>query len=172
MAAPREWLGTVEAEGIAGRQGSSGVEVVFPSDPATPAPLCPHGGCASGFSRAVRREGRRLAWRCFGLLRAPTVFSQIFTFLSFHHRWCRKMPFPGDVVFSLSLRNCHRKSSLWWFWLRGCYILFFPSWLRGELGKGDACYWVNPLSGFWGISLVVLLSFYFKKLGRRIAWIA
>ncbi|XP_026370322.1 rRNA N6-adenosine-methyltransferase ZCCHC4 isoform X2 [Ursus arctos] len=43
MAAPRDWLGTVEAEGIAGRQGSSGVEVVFPSDPATPAPLCPHG---------------------------------------------------------------------------------------------------------------------------------
>ncbi|XP_022361807.1 zinc finger CCHC domain-containing protein 4 isoform X1 [Enhydra lutris kenyoni] len=43
MAAPRDWLGSVEAEGIAGRQGSSGVEVVFPSDPATPAPLCPHG---------------------------------------------------------------------------------------------------------------------------------
>ncbi|XP_047574995.1 rRNA N6-adenosine-methyltransferase ZCCHC4 isoform X3 [Lutra lutra] len=43
MAAPRGWLGTVEAEGISGRQGSSGVEVVFPSDPATPAPLCPHG---------------------------------------------------------------------------------------------------------------------------------
>lgn len=61
MAAPRDWLGTVEAEGIAGRQGSSGVEVVFPSDPATPAPLCPHGGCASGLSQAVRREGQRLA---------------------------------------------------------------------------------------------------------------
>ncbi|XP_030896354.1 rRNA N6-adenosine-methyltransferase ZCCHC4 isoform X3 [Leptonychotes weddellii] len=43
MAASRDWLGTVEAEGSAGRQASSGVEVVFPSDPATPAPLCPHG---------------------------------------------------------------------------------------------------------------------------------
>ncbi|GAB5570904.1 rRNA N6-adenosine-methyltransferase ZCCHC4 isoform X2 [Prionailurus iriomotensis] len=43
MAAPRDWLGAVEEEGNSGLQGSSGVEVVFPSDPATPAPLCPHG---------------------------------------------------------------------------------------------------------------------------------
>ncbi|XP_007448864.1 PREDICTED: zinc finger CCHC domain-containing protein 4 [Lipotes vexillifer] len=43
MAAPREQLGTVEAEGSSGRQGNSGVEVVVSSDPAPPAPLCPHG---------------------------------------------------------------------------------------------------------------------------------
>ncbi|XP_047712793.1 rRNA N6-adenosine-methyltransferase ZCCHC4 [Prionailurus viverrinus] len=43
MAAPRDWLGAVEEEGNSGLQGSSGVKVVFPSDPATPAPLCPHG---------------------------------------------------------------------------------------------------------------------------------
>ncbi|XP_007168513.1 rRNA N6-adenosine-methyltransferase ZCCHC4 isoform X3 [Balaenoptera acutorostrata] len=43
MAAPREWLGAVEAEGSSGRQGNSGVEVVVFSDPAPPAPLCPHG---------------------------------------------------------------------------------------------------------------------------------
>nr|XP_019599472.1 PREDICTED: zinc finger CCHC domain-containing protein 4 isoform X1 [Rhinolophus sinicus] len=43
MAAFTDRLGTMEAEGSASRQGSSGVEVVLPSDPATPAPLCPHG---------------------------------------------------------------------------------------------------------------------------------
>ncbi|XP_047654896.1 rRNA N6-adenosine-methyltransferase ZCCHC4 isoform X3 [Phacochoerus africanus] len=43
MAAPRDEPGSVEAEGSSGRQGSSGVKVVLPSDQATPAPLCPHG---------------------------------------------------------------------------------------------------------------------------------
>ncbi|XP_066892430.1 rRNA N6-adenosine-methyltransferase ZCCHC4 isoform X4 [Kogia breviceps] len=43
MAAPRARLGTVEAEGSSGRQENSGVEVVVSSDPAPPAPLCPHG---------------------------------------------------------------------------------------------------------------------------------
>uniref|UniRef100_A0A8D1M804 GRF-type domain-containing protein n=1 Tax=Sus scrofa TaxID=9823 RepID=A0A8D1M804_PIG len=43
MAAPRDEPGSVEAEGSSGRQGSSGVKVVLPSDLATPAPLCPHG---------------------------------------------------------------------------------------------------------------------------------
>ena len=61
MAAPRDWLGAVEEEGNSGLQGSSGVEVVFPSDPATPAPLCPHGGCAFGLCRGFGRKGRGLA---------------------------------------------------------------------------------------------------------------
>lgn len=43
MAAPREQLGVLEAQGSSGRQGSWGVKVAFPSDPAAPAPLCPHG---------------------------------------------------------------------------------------------------------------------------------
>ncbi|XP_055444153.1 rRNA N6-adenosine-methyltransferase ZCCHC4 isoform X5 [Bubalus kerabau] len=43
MATSRDQLGTLEAEGSSGRQGYSGVEVVLSSDPATPAPLCPHG---------------------------------------------------------------------------------------------------------------------------------
>lgn len=57
MAAPRDEPGSVEAEGSSGRQGSSGVKVVLPSDLATPAPLCPHGRSASGFSLAVGRQG-------------------------------------------------------------------------------------------------------------------
>lgn len=52
MAAPRDRLASMEAEVLAGRQGSSGVEVVLPSEPATPAPLCPHGASASGLSLA------------------------------------------------------------------------------------------------------------------------
>ncbi|XP_051698203.2 rRNA N6-adenosine-methyltransferase ZCCHC4 isoform X3 [Oryctolagus cuniculus] len=43
MAAPRDQLGVLEAQGSSGRQGSWGVKVAFPSDPAAPAPLCPHG---------------------------------------------------------------------------------------------------------------------------------
>ncbi|XP_014993606.2 rRNA N(6)-adenosine-methyltransferase ZCCHC4 isoform X3 [Macaca mulatta] len=43
MAAPRDGFEAVEAEGSAGCRGSSGMEVVLPSDPAVPAPLCPHG---------------------------------------------------------------------------------------------------------------------------------
>ncbi|XP_015305704.3 rRNA N(6)-adenosine-methyltransferase ZCCHC4 isoform X5 [Macaca fascicularis] len=43
MAAPRDGFEAVEAEGSGGCRGSSGMEVVLPSDPAVPAPLCPHG---------------------------------------------------------------------------------------------------------------------------------
>ncbi|XP_058526234.1 rRNA N6-adenosine-methyltransferase ZCCHC4 isoform X4 [Ochotona princeps] len=43
MAASRDHLGALETQGRAGRRGGSGVEVVFPPDPAAPAPLCPHG---------------------------------------------------------------------------------------------------------------------------------
>lgn len=43
MATSRDQLGTLEAEGSSGHRGYSGVEVVLSSDPATPAPLCPHG---------------------------------------------------------------------------------------------------------------------------------
>lgn len=57
MAALRDQLGAVEAEGSTSHQGSSGVEVVLHSDPATPAPLCPHGGSISGLSLAVGRLG-------------------------------------------------------------------------------------------------------------------
>ena len=59
MATSRDRLGVVEAEESSSRQGYSGVEVVLSSDPATPAPLCPHGGSASGLSLAVGRQG---AW--------------------------------------------------------------------------------------------------------------
>ncbi|KAF6133802.1 zinc finger CCHC-type containing 4 [Phyllostomus discolor] len=43
MATHRDRLGVAEAEGSASGAGSAGVEVVLLSDPATPAPLCPHG---------------------------------------------------------------------------------------------------------------------------------
>nr|XP_020753270.1 zinc finger CCHC domain-containing protein 4 isoform X4 [Odocoileus virginianus texanus] len=43
MATCRDRLGAVEAEESSSCQGYSGVEVVLSSDPATPAPLCPHG---------------------------------------------------------------------------------------------------------------------------------
>ncbi|XP_053528440.1 rRNA N6-adenosine-methyltransferase ZCCHC4 isoform X4 [Artibeus jamaicensis] len=46
MATHRDSLGTAEAEGSdsgVGSAGSAGMEVVLLSDPATPAPLCPHG---------------------------------------------------------------------------------------------------------------------------------
>ncbi|XP_032129454.1 rRNA N6-adenosine-methyltransferase ZCCHC4 isoform X2 [Sapajus apella] len=43
MAAPRDGLEAVEAEGSAGLRGTSEIELVLPSGPAVPAPLCPHG---------------------------------------------------------------------------------------------------------------------------------
>ncbi|XP_070308176.1 rRNA N(6)-adenosine-methyltransferase ZCCHC4 isoform X4 [Odocoileus virginianus] len=43
MATCRDRLAAVEAEESSSCQGYSGVEVVLSSDPATPAPLCPHG---------------------------------------------------------------------------------------------------------------------------------
>ncbi|KAB0368402.1 hypothetical protein FD755_020168 [Muntiacus reevesi] len=43
MATSRDRLGAVEAGESSGHQGYSGVEAVLSSDPATPAPLCPHG---------------------------------------------------------------------------------------------------------------------------------
>ncbi|XP_036900725.1 rRNA N6-adenosine-methyltransferase ZCCHC4 isoform X3 [Sturnira hondurensis] len=43
MATHRDRLGTAEVEGSASGAGSAGVEVVLLSDPATAAPLCPHG---------------------------------------------------------------------------------------------------------------------------------
>lgn len=46
MAAPTDCLVSLEGEGSA-ESRTSGAEVAFPSDPAAPAPLCPHGGSAS-----------------------------------------------------------------------------------------------------------------------------
>nr|XP_045017071.1 rRNA N6-adenosine-methyltransferase ZCCHC4 isoform X1 [Jaculus jaculus] len=43
MAASRDSFENEEAEGSEGSQASSGVQVVLPSDPGAPAPLCPHG---------------------------------------------------------------------------------------------------------------------------------
>jgi hypothetical protein len=65
MAAARDSVEAGEAEGTAGRQGSSGVEVVFPSDPAAAAPLCPHGGSRSGLSLTGDR-GDSCPLRAFG----------------------------------------------------------------------------------------------------------
>lgn len=94
--------------------------------------------------------------------------SQIFIFLSFTMCDVKKTAFPGDVVFSVYLRNCHRKSSLWWFWLRGCYI-FPPSREEAESRQRGCMLLSKSVVKYLGISLVVLLSFYFKKLGERIA---
>lgn len=69
MATLRDRLGDLETKASSSRQGSSGVEVVLPSDPATPAPLCPHGGSVSGLSLAV---GPLEAWITFQPL-YPTV---------------------------------------------------------------------------------------------------
>lgn len=69
MAAPRDVFEAAEAEGSAGCRGSSGMEVVLPSDPAVPAPLCPHGGSESGLSLTAGRSGCELAWKwLLGLL--------------------------------------------------------------------------------------------------------
>ncbi|XP_063096632.1 rRNA N6-adenosine-methyltransferase ZCCHC4 isoform X2 [Cavia porcellus] len=43
MAAPVDAQDSMDAEPVAGRLGGSGVKVVLLSDPAAPAPLCPHG---------------------------------------------------------------------------------------------------------------------------------
>lgn len=49
MAAPMGCLEPVEGEGSTGSR-ASGVELSLPSDPAAPAPLCPHGGSVSVLS--------------------------------------------------------------------------------------------------------------------------
>ncbi|XP_060044244.1 rRNA N6-adenosine-methyltransferase ZCCHC4 isoform X2 [Erinaceus europaeus] len=64
MAAPRDSLGVVEAEGNSGRRGSSGVEVVLPSDPATPAPLCPHGPTLLFVKVSQGKEEARRFYAC------------------------------------------------------------------------------------------------------------
>lgn len=92
MAAPRDGLGSVETEGNGGRSESSGAEVVLSSDPATPAPLCPHGGSVSGLSLAVGLRGREGAVgfqssRCLSASPPPCVMP-------------RKRPFLGASCFS------------------------------------------------------------------------
>ncbi|XP_036756431.2 rRNA N6-adenosine-methyltransferase ZCCHC4 isoform X2 [Manis pentadactyla] len=64
MAAPRDRLAAVEAEVLAGRQGSSGVEVVLPSEPATPAPLCPHGPTLLFVKVSQGKEETRRFYAC------------------------------------------------------------------------------------------------------------
>ncbi|KAK2502776.1 hypothetical protein MC885_017091, partial [Smutsia gigantea] len=64
MAAPRDRFATVEAEVLAGRQGSSGVEVVLPSNPATPAPLCPHGPTLLFVKVSQGKEETRRFYAC------------------------------------------------------------------------------------------------------------
>ena len=131
MAAPREWLGAVEAEGSSGRQGNSGVEVVVFSDPAPPAPLCPHGGSASGLSLAVGSQGAWVSLKVLlGLPDSDPPLSLPPSAIS------RKR--SGKLWFSTYLRNRHRKSPLLWFWLYGCYMFFEGT--RQRLGKKDMCY--------------------------------
>lgn len=105
MAAPRDEPGSVEAEGSSGRQGSSGVKVVLPSDLATPAPLCPHGRSASGFSLAVGRQG--------GVSYPESTLgiwgSWIFTYSPTPSVTSRKCSFLGKLGSSTSLNKRRRK---------------------------------------------------------------
>lgn len=55
MAAPMACLEPVEGEGSTGRR-ASGVELSLPSDPAAPAPMCPHGGSVFVLSLAGWRQ--------------------------------------------------------------------------------------------------------------------
>ncbi|XP_039693995.1 rRNA N(6)-adenosine-methyltransferase ZCCHC4 isoform X3 [Pteropus medius] len=64
MAALRDRLGDVEAEGSTSHQGSSGVEVVLHSDPATPAPLCPHGPTLLFVKVSQGKEETRRFYAC------------------------------------------------------------------------------------------------------------
>nr|KAF6432773.1 zinc finger CCHC-type containing 4 [Rousettus aegyptiacus] len=64
MAALRDQLGAVEAEGSTSQQGSSGVEVVLHSDPATPAPLCPHGPTLLFVKVSQGKEETRRFYAC------------------------------------------------------------------------------------------------------------
>uniref|UniRef100_A0A8C0WXR7 rRNA N(6)-adenosine-methyltransferase ZCCHC4 n=1 Tax=Castor canadensis TaxID=51338 RepID=A0A8C0WXR7_CASCN len=64
MAAARDSVEAGEAEGTAGRQGSSGVEVVFPSDPAAAAPLCPHGPTLLFVKVSQGKEETRRFYAC------------------------------------------------------------------------------------------------------------
>nr|XP_036850675.1 rRNA N6-adenosine-methyltransferase ZCCHC4 isoform X2 [Manis javanica] len=64
MAAPRDRLASMEAEVLAGRQGSSGVEVVLPSEPTTPAPLCPHGPTLLFVKVSQGKEETRRFYAC------------------------------------------------------------------------------------------------------------
>ena len=50
-------LGAAEAGGSASGRGRAGVEVVLLSDPATPAPLCPHGGSVLAPTVGAERRG-------------------------------------------------------------------------------------------------------------------
>ncbi|XP_036850675.2 rRNA N(6)-adenosine-methyltransferase ZCCHC4 isoform X2 [Manis javanica] len=64
MAASRDRLASMEAEVLSGRQGSSGVEVVLPSEPATPAPLCPHGPTLLFVKVSQGKEETRRFYAC------------------------------------------------------------------------------------------------------------
>ncbi|KAM7158375.1 rRNA N(6)-adenosine-methyltransferase ZCCHC4 isoform 5-T5 [Molossus nigricans] len=64
MAALRRSLGAVEAEGSASSQGSSAVEMVLPSDPAAPAPLCPHGPTLLFVKVSQGKEETRRFYAC------------------------------------------------------------------------------------------------------------
>uniref|UniRef100_A0A8C9AN87 Zinc finger CCHC-type containing 4 n=1 Tax=Prolemur simus TaxID=1328070 RepID=A0A8C9AN87_PROSS len=64
MASPRDGLEAEETEESASRRGSSGVEVVFPSDPAVSAPLCPHGPTLLFVKVSQGKEETRRFYAC------------------------------------------------------------------------------------------------------------
>ncbi|XP_036186346.1 rRNA N6-adenosine-methyltransferase ZCCHC4 isoform X4 [Myotis myotis] len=64
MATLRDRLGAGEAEGSASSPGSSGVEVVLSSDPATPAPRCPHGPTLLFVKVSQGKEDTRRFYAC------------------------------------------------------------------------------------------------------------
>ncbi|CAK6433254.1 unnamed protein product [Pipistrellus nathusii] len=64
MAAHRDGLGAGEAEGSASIPGGSGVEVVLSSDPAAPAPRCPHGPTLLFVKVSRGKEDTRRFYAC------------------------------------------------------------------------------------------------------------
>ncbi|XP_052054929.1 rRNA N6-adenosine-methyltransferase ZCCHC4 isoform X3 [Apodemus sylvaticus] len=63
MAAPMDCLEPLEGEGSAERR-ASGVEVALPSDPAAPAPLCPHGPTLLFVKVSPGKEATRRFYAC------------------------------------------------------------------------------------------------------------
>lgn len=114
MATHRDRLGAAEAEGGAGGAGSAGVEVVLLSDPATPAPPCPHGGSVLGLRLVVWRRAARATLSFHGLLVLLSFYQPVSSTVCDS----QKTRLPREVVVFNVLKKRHGKSPLWRFWPR------------------------------------------------------